>query len=109
MVTAEELSWIVTQLGDLSAFLETNSAVVGGAGLHHHHPHPHHQQQHQDALLRERQSLLFLQQLASHCRQVLSLWGVVCDHQCHVVVRALSPDDRNVLRGMYFRDLILST
>ena len=41
-------------------------------------PSPHHQQ---DAFLRERQSLMFLQQLLGHTIQVLGLWKIVCEHQ----------------------------
>ena len=62
----------------------------------------------QDAYLRERHSLVLLQQLLSQTLQVLGLWRVVCDHQCHAVVKLLSPDEQNLIRGIYFRDLILS-
>ena len=37
------------------------------------------------------------------------LWKIVCDHQFHVVAtRQLSQDDQNIIKGMYFRDLIIS-
>ena len=62
----------------------------------------------QDAILRERQSLMFLQQLLSHTLQVLGLWMVVCDHQFHVVAtKHLNVDELNAIKGMYFRDLII--
>ena len=63
----------------------------------------------QDALLRERQSLMFLQQLITHTLQVLGLWMVVCDHQFHIVAaKHLNIDELNAIKGMYFRDLIIS-
>ena len=63
----------------------------------------------QDAILRERQSLMFLQQLLSHTLQVLGLWMVVCDHQFHTIAaKHLNIDELNVIKGMYFRDLIIS-
>ncbi len=69
----------------------------------------HQQKAMQEALLRERQSMLFLQQLVGHCLQVLGLWRVVCDHQLSAVAAALTLDEQNVLRGMFFRDLIISS
>ena len=33
---------------------------------------------------------------------------MVCDHQFHVVASSLPLDDQNMLRGMYFRDLLIS-
>lgn len=43
-----------------------------------------------------------------HSLQVLGLWRVVLDHQFHAVANLLSLDEQNMLRGMYFRDLIIS-
>ena len=40
---------------------------------------------------------------------MLGLWRVVSDHQFHTVAASLSLDEQNMLRGMYFRDLIIST
>ena len=52
---------------------------------------------------------MFLQQLLSHTLQVLGLWMVVCDHQFHTVAaKHLNLDELNVIKGMYFRDLIIS-
>ena len=112
------------QLNDLAAFLEKNSAasaasaasMASAAGMHVSAAHMdpaagsmlHQQKSMQDALLRERQSMLFLQQLVSHCLQVLGLWRVVSDHQFHTVAASLTLDEQNMLRGMYFRDLIIS-
>ena len=39
---------------------------------------------------------------------MLGLWRVVSDHQFHTVAASLSLDEQNMLRGMYFRDLIIS-
>ena len=52
---------------------------------------------------------MFLQQLLGHTIQVLGLWKIVVEHGVHgVATRQLSPDDQNVVKGMYFRDLIIS-
>lgn len=52
---------------------------------------------------------MFLQQLLGHTIQVLGLWKIVCEHQVQTVAsRQLSQDNQNILRGMYFRDLIIS-
>ena len=40
--------------------------------------------------------------------KVLGLWRVVSDHQFHTVAASLTLDEQNMLRGMYFRDLIIS-
>ena len=86
-VDPEEIDWIMTKLNDLAAFLEKNSAASAAsaasmhaaAGMHHVSAAQmdpaagsmlHQQKSMQDALLRERQSMLFLQQLVSHCLQV---------------------------------------
>ena len=72
----------MTKLNDLAAFLEKNSAsaaasssaAAGMVSAAHMDPQAgsmlHQQKSMQDALLRERQSMLFLQQLVSHCLQV---------------------------------------
>ncbi len=39
---------------------------------------------------------------------MLGLWKVVCDHQFHLVAAALPVEEQNMLRGMYFRDLMIS-
>ena len=85
-VDPEEIDWIMTKLNDLAAFLEKNSAasaasaasMASAAGMHVSAAQMdpaagsmlHQQKSMQDALLRERQSMLFLQQLVSHCLQV---------------------------------------
>lgn len=119
-LTIDEIEWVLAQLCDLKDFMDRNShmhsGIQGSMSLgghpppppHHHHPGNNLHKSHQEALLKERQSLLFLQQLVSHCQQVIGLWKVVCDHQVHVVAQKLGQDEQNILRGMYFRDLILS-
>ena len=64
--------------------------------------------QQQDAYLRERQSLMFLQQLLNHSLQVLGLWKVVCEHGFELLSKSLSQDDQTVIKGLYYRDLIIS-
>ena len=111
-VTSDELGWILAQLQDMKAFFEKQAQFLinpGAESQFQQQPQQQQQQQtHQDAFLRERQSLLFLQQLMSQTLQVLGLWRVVCDHQCHAVLKLLSQDEQNLIRGIYFRDLILS-
>ena len=86
-VSPEEAEWIMSQLQDLRAFLEKNAQFVASAeigraqqqqqqaGQHQMHA-AHQQRSQQEALLRERQSLLFLQHLVSHSLQV----SVALDH-----------------------------
>ena len=41
--------------------------------------------------------------------QVLGLWKVVCEHGFPLLSKSLShPDDQNMIKGMYYRDLIIS-
>ena len=114
-VSSEELGWIMAQLQDLKVFFEKQAQFLINPGaaetqyqLQQQQQHQQQQQPLQDAFLRERHSLVLLQQLLSQSLQVLGLWRVVCDHQCHAVVKLLSPDEQNLIRGIYFRDLILS-
>ena len=101
-ITSEEIDWINAKLLQLKAFIEQN--LAGTLSADASQPKPP-----QDVFLRERQSLMFLQQLIHHTFQVLGLWKAVVDHQVHVVAsRQLHQDDQNVLKGMYFRDLIIS-
>ena len=104
-VSGQEMDWIMSQLNDLKTFMEKNSQFSTNPTANM--STVQHQSQ-QEALLRERQSLLFLQQLVSHTIQVLGLWQIVCDHQFHIVAATLARDDQNMLAGMYFRDLIMS-
>ncbi len=114
-VSSDEADWIMMQLNDLRVFLEKNALytssmaadATAGGQLQGMGANPLQRSQ-QEALLRERQSLLFLQNLVSHCLQVMGLWKVVCDHQFSLVVAALHVEEQNMLRGMYFRDLMIS-
>lgn len=77
MVTSEEVEWIVIQLVNLRLFMEkishtqstvtTNSNQAANSGLG---TTTASQKSQQDAPVRERQSLLFLQHLITHCVQV---------------------------------------
>ena len=101
-ISSEEIGWIIQQLRDLQSFLERNTQL--GLNINSND-----QGGQQDAILRERQSLMFLQQLLSHTLQVLGLWMVVCDHQFHTIAaKHLNVDELSIIKGMYFRDLIIS-
>ena len=99
-VIAEEIDFIVMQLVELKAFIEKNAQMPLGASKNDN-------AQQQDAYLRERQSLMFLQQLLNHSLQVLGLWKVVCEHGFALLSKSLSQDDQNMIKGMYYRDLII--
>ena len=60
-ISCEEIDWIIQQLTDLQSFLDRNTQF----GLNSSADHANNGGQ-QDAILRERQSLMFLQQLLSH-------------------------------------------
>lgn len=107
-VTSDELGWIMAQLLDFKTFFERQAPLLVNPGSEAQQMHQQSQQPLQDAFLRERQSLLFLQHLLNHTIQVLGLWRVVCDHQCDSVIKLLSIDEQNLVRGIYFRDLVLS-
>jgi nuclear pore complex protein Nup155 len=108
-VTAEEVDWIMVQLTDLKTFLERNgqmaSAAAASAAAAASGGHDNTQQ---DAYLRERQSLMFLQQLVNHSLQVLGLWKVVVEHGFEMLAKLLHVEDQNLIKGMYYRDLIIS-
>ena len=82
-VSSGEAEWIMAQLNDLKVFLEKNAqfaasaastgaaAAAAAMGVGEMGTVAGQQQRsQQEALLRERQSLLFLQHLVSHCLQV---------------------------------------
>ena len=105
-VAPEEVEWIVVQLLDLRSFLEKQmspmTSMTSTAG------HPHDNAHLQEAYLRERQSLMFLQQLINQSLQVLGLWKVVCEHGFELLSRTLNSDEILAIRGMYFNGLIIS-
>ena len=106
-VASEEIDWINAKLLELKAFLEKNAQYLASAPQEG--PNKQYANQQHDAFLRERQSLMFLQQLLWHTVQVLGLWKIVCIEQFHAVAsKHLSQDDQNIIKGMYFRDLIMS-
>ncbi len=96
----------MVQLLDLKTFLEKN-ALMSSINLNDPSFKNDNSGQ-QDAYLRERQSLMFLQQLLNHSLQVLGLWKVVTEHGFELLSRNLNVDDQNMIKGMYFRDLIIS-
>ena len=63
------------------------------------------QRSQQDALLREKQSLMMLRQLVIHSLQVLGLWMVVVDSTVELVIKHLNNDNQNLLRSLALRYL----
>lgn len=94
-VTAEEIDWLIIQLIDLKNFIEKNAQMPNTL--------KNDNAQQQDAYLRERQSLMFLQQLLNHSLQVFGLWKVVCEHGFELLSKSLTQDDQNLIKGMYYR------
>jgi nuclear pore complex protein Nup155 len=93
--SAEEIDWLIVQLLELKSFIEKNAQMPGnnvGQGKNDN-------AQQQDAYLRERQSLMFLQQLLNHSLQVLGLWKVVCEHGFELLSKSLGQDNQNVIKG----------
>ena len=80
-VTSDELGWIMSQLLDLKHFFEKQAQLLinpGSEAAHYQQQQQQLQQQQQqqqqpiqDAFLRERQSLMFLQQLLNQSLQVI--------------------------------------
>lgn len=103
-VSAEEIDWLIVQLINLKSFIEKNGQMMPSNIKNV----VDNNAQQQDAYLRERQSLMFLQQLLNHSLQVLGLWKVVCEHGFELLSKSLNHDDHNLIKGMYYRDLIIS-
>uniref|UniRef100_A0A182W7E4 Uncharacterized protein n=1 Tax=Anopheles minimus TaxID=112268 RepID=A0A182W7E4_9DIPT len=62
----------------------------------------------EEALVEERKSLEALVRLIKQACEVVGLWKVICEHQCHLLVGKLTKEEQTVLQGCTFRDLILS-
>ncbi|XP_035916028.1 nuclear pore complex protein Nup154 [Anopheles stephensi] len=62
----------------------------------------------EEALVEERKSLEALVRLIKQACEVIGLWKVICEHQCHLLVGKLTKEEQSVLQGCTFRDLILS-
>ncbi|XP_053675196.1 nuclear pore complex protein Nup154 isoform X2 [Anopheles nili] len=62
----------------------------------------------EEALLEERKSLDALVRLIKQSCEVVGLWKVICEHQCHLLMAKLSKEEQHVLKSCTFRDLILS-
>lgn len=45
---------------------------------------------------------------SEHSCEVLALWKILCEHQCHQLVSKLTKDQQAILQSCTFRDLILS-
>ncbi|KAL9706816.1 hypothetical protein quinque_010334 [Culex quinquefasciatus] len=61
-----------------------------------------------EAMAEEKKSLDALIRLIKHSCEVLALWKILCEHQCHLLVSKLSKEQQDVLKSCTFRDLILS-
>uniref|UniRef100_A0A182JU64 Nucleoporin Nup133/Nup155-like N-terminal domain-containing protein n=1 Tax=Anopheles christyi TaxID=43041 RepID=A0A182JU64_9DIPT len=62
----------------------------------------------EEALLEERKSLEALVRLIKQACEVVGLWKVICEHQCHLLVGKLTREEQSILQACTFRDLILS-
>ncbi|XP_065080595.1 nuclear pore complex protein Nup154 [Ochlerotatus camptorhynchus] len=62
----------------------------------------------EDALVEEKKSLDALTRLIKHSCEVLALWKILCEHQCHQLVSKLTKEQQAILQSCTFRDLILS-
>ncbi|XP_058446271.1 nuclear pore complex protein Nup154 [Malaya genurostris] len=62
----------------------------------------------EEALIEEKKSLDALIRLIKHSCEVLALWKILCEHQCHLLVSKLSKEQQSALQSCTFRDLILS-
>uniref|UniRef100_A0A182IXE0 Nucleoporin Nup133/Nup155-like N-terminal domain-containing protein n=1 Tax=Anopheles atroparvus TaxID=41427 RepID=A0A182IXE0_ANOAO len=62
----------------------------------------------EEALLEEKKSLDALARLIKQSCEVVGLWKVICEHQCHQLVERLTKDEQNLLKMCTFRDLIIS-
>ncbi|XP_055597782.1 nuclear pore complex protein Nup154 [Uranotaenia lowii] len=62
----------------------------------------------EDALTEEKKSLDALIRLIKHSCEVLALWKILCEHQCHLLVAKLTKEQQAILHSCTFRDLILS-
>uniref|UniRef100_A0A182QXT3 Nucleoporin Nup133/Nup155-like N-terminal domain-containing protein n=1 Tax=Anopheles farauti TaxID=69004 RepID=A0A182QXT3_9DIPT len=62
----------------------------------------------EEALMEERKSLEALVRLTKRACEVIGLWKVICEHQCHLLVGKLTKDEQTILKTCTFRNLILS-
>uniref|UniRef100_A0A182M8L3 Nucleoporin Nup133/Nup155-like N-terminal domain-containing protein n=1 Tax=Anopheles culicifacies TaxID=139723 RepID=A0A182M8L3_9DIPT len=62
----------------------------------------------EEALVEERKSLEALVRLIKQACEVVGLWKVICEHQCHLLVGKLTKEEQGVLQSCTFRDLILT-
>ncbi|XP_055641373.1 nuclear pore complex protein Nup154 isoform X2 [Toxorhynchites rutilus septentrionalis] len=62
----------------------------------------------EDAATEEKKSLDALIRLIKHSCEVLALWKILCEHQCHLLVSRLTKEQQAILQSCTFRDLILT-
>ncbi|XP_050089224.1 nuclear pore complex protein Nup154 [Anopheles aquasalis] len=61
----------------------------------------------EDAVAEERKSLDALSRLIKQACEVIGLWKVICEHQCHLLLSKLTKEQQRDLHGATFGDLIV--
>lgn len=65
------------------------------------------QQKREEAFAEEKKSLDALVAFIKYVCEVIGLWKTLCEHQLHVLINQLTPDQRQILDGCNFREIIL--
>ncbi|XP_058056850.1 nuclear pore complex protein Nup154 [Anopheles bellator] len=67
-------------------------------------------QQHttEEASREEKRSLDALARLIKQACEVIGLWKVICEHQCHLLLGQLLPEQQAAIKACTFRDLIVA-
>jgi len=112
LVTGTELEFIINQLQNVRVYLDENASMTAGSKQlmsQGSQLSQLQQRSQQDALLREKQSLMMLRQLVLNTLQVLGLWMVVVDSQVELVItQHLNNDNQNLLKSLPLRDLVVT-
>jgi len=127
IVSGTEVEFIISRLHNIKLFLEQYTNLIGGMsgnttlmggvdqslygqyGSRAQQLAGQQQRGHQDALLREKQSLMLVRQLVLHSLQVLGLWMVVVDHEVEQVLKGIGNDNNNLLRQLVLRDIVVTS
>ncbi|XP_059616313.1 nuclear pore complex protein Nup154 [Phlebotomus argentipes] len=117
-ITLQDCGQILSDLYAIKAFLAANSASSATAqqavapaqqpatGVYQYNmARPKNMAE--DAKLEEKKSLDALSRFIKHTCEVVALWKLLCEHQFHVLINALSREQQNILAACTFRDLIL--
>ncbi|KAH8397600.1 hypothetical protein KR215_001922, partial [Drosophila sulfurigaster] len=62
----------------------------------------------EQAQIEEKRSLSALNQFIKHACEVMSLWGILNDHQFQLLCQQLTPEHQKMLRCCTFRDLLVT-